>query len=207
MLGCWYHGLPSLHSLCTSQSFYYALGMVLSPYLSLHYLLYRLLGSIIAVQWLFKIINTFLLFSSIHLILRHQTYLALLHLIIHHPFAFVLYSILCFSFSFYSISQHIGAWRKRDIQIMYTAIRLVSMLVMVNATTSIRVSLLTAVVLAILGFVTQKLKLRHFVQEWRIIQDFFSSRKRGCQVNMGVIDMARSELMTVKSLLRVVVVK
>ena len=181
--------------------------MVLSPFLSLHYLLYKLLGSIIAVQWLFKIINTILLFSSIHLILRHQTYLALLHLIIHHPFAFVLYSILCFSFSFYSISQHIGAWRKRDIQIMYTAIRLVSMLVMVNATTSIRVSLLTAVVLAILGFVTQKLKLRHFVQEWRIIQDFFSSRKRGCQVNMGVIDMARSELMTVKSLLRVVVVE
>lgn len=90
---------------------------------------------------------------------------------------------------------------------MYTAIRLVSMLVMVNATTSIRVSLLTTVVLAILGFVTQKLKLRHFVQEWRIIQDFFSSRKRGCQVNMGVIDMARSELMTVKSLLRVVVVE
>ena len=180
--------------------------MILSPFLSLHYLLYRLLGSIIAVQWLFKIINTFLLFSSIHLILRHQTYLALLNLIIH-PCAFVLYSILCFSFSFYSISQHIGAWRKRDIQIMYTAIRLVSMLVMVNATTSIRVSLLTAVVLAILGFVTQKLKLRHFVQEWRIIQDFFSSRKRGCQVNMGVIDMARSELMTVKSLLRVVVVK
>ena len=163
--------------------------MVLSPFLSLHYLLYKLLGSIIAVQWLFKIINTILLFSSIHLI------------------AFVLYSILCFSFSFYSISQHIGAWRKRDIQIMYTAIRLVSMLVMVNATTSIRVSLLTAVVLAILGFVTQKLKLRHFVQEWRIIQDFFSSRKRGWQVNMGVIDMARSELMTVKSLLRVVVVK
>ena len=168
--------------------------MVLSPFLSLHYLLYKLLGSIIAVQWLFKIINTILLFSSIHLILRHQTYLALLHLIIHHPFAFVLYSILCFSFSFYSISQHIGAWRKRDIQIIYTAIRLVSMLVMVNATTSNRVSLL-------------KVKLRHFVQEWRIIQDFFSSRKRGWQVNMGVIDMARSELMTVKSLLRVVVVE
>mgnify|MGYP007131584051 CR=1 FL=1 len=182
--------------------------MVLSPFLSLHYLLYKLLGSIIAVQWLFKIINTILLFSSIHLILRHQTYLALLHLIIHPPFAFVLYSILCFSFSFYSISQHIGAWRKRDIQIMYTAIRLVSMLVMVNATTSIRVSLLTAVVLA-LALLTDlsPVVFVALAAAAGIIQDFFSSRKRGWQVNMGVIDMARSELMTVKSLLRVVVVK
>ena len=190
--------------LFTSQSFYYLAGMLLSPLLFLHYLLYKLLNRVIGVRWLTKAVNSLLLLSAIHFLLHHSVYYLLLDSIIQHPIFFLLYSTCCFSFSFYFISCQITALKKRDVQILFIFIRILSGLVMVSATASVRVSLFLVILLLSLGCITQKLKLSHLLREWKIIQDFFSSKPTTIEVDVGLIQIARNELMTLKSYLRVV---
>ena len=178
--------------------------MLLSPFLFLHYFLYKLLNRIISVQWLAKAVNSLLLLSAVHFLLHHGLYSLLLDSITHHPIFFLLYTTCCFSFSFYFISCQLATLKKRDIQILFIFIRILSGLVMVTATASTRVSLLLVLIVGIVGFATQRLKLAHLLREWQIIQDFFSAKQTAVTVDMGMIQMARNELMTLKSYLRVV---
>ena len=199
------HGFgSSLPRLCTSQSFYYLAGMLLSPLLFLHYLLYRLLNRIIGIQWLTKAVNSLLLLSAVHFLLHHGIYCLLLDAITHHPVFFLLYTTCCFSFSFYFISCQLATLKKRDIQVLFIFIRILSGLVMVSATASVRVSLFLILIVFALGFVTQKVKFSHLLREWRIIQDFFSAKQDTLEIDLDMMQLARNELMTLKSYLRVV---
>lgn len=80
-------------SLCITQTFYYAVAMLLSP-LSPFFLLLHAFSSLIPHSTSFRILSVLLsLFGTLTLLLRHSTYLWISQLIIDHPFLSILYPL------------------------------------------------------------------------------------------------------------------
>lgn len=92
---------------------------------------------------------------------QHAPYSILMSVVIQHPIWVFLYILCCYLTSFCIISYYLNKMTKKDVQLVYSMIQLYCVIFIINSTASVTVAISSVILLTIIGFLTQKLKMTH----------------------------------------------
>lgn len=107
------------------------------------------------------------------------------------------------------ISSQLSKLRKRDIQTIYTVLRGCCVVLVLHSTASISVALIVLLILFVVGFSTQRLKLTNLfglrvcmmcrLKEWKVVHSLIQPEANApIQCDIAVVDNARQQLQSLK---------
>lgn len=177
-----------------------------------------LIGSIIytlfykrSVAFLF-ITFSFLVYNRF--LFQHAFRPVLLSTLLHHPILVFAYCVFAYLVLFCVISSRLSKLKKKDIQVIYTLLRLACVVFIGSATASITVALVIGVLLVLLGLLTHRLKLTNLyvtlwylmnrAKEWRYLQQYVRATTPKIHLETDEVENVRQQLVSLKCTLKAV---
>lgn len=151
----------SLPRLCTTSSFYYIFFIITSPILLPYFGICYLVNAGIPNRRISFSMNGVLWMLLVRYLCQHAPYSILMSVVIQHPIWVFLYILCCYLTSFCIISYYLNKMTKKDVQLVYSMIQLYCVIFIINSTASVTVAISSVILLTIIGFLTQKLKMTH----------------------------------------------
>lgn len=158
--------------------------------------------------------NAVLWMVLVRYLCQHAPYSILISTVIQHPIGFFIYVLCCYLISFCIISYHLNKMTKKDVQLAYSMIQLYCVVFIINSTASVTVAFGSVILLTIIGFLTQKLKMTHLysnhylfirMKEWRIIRDYITDKNSNIiSLDITDIESLRHQLLSLKLFLQTV---